>query len=115
MALHTLAKLNGYKFKVNFFTTKPNILIPHEITFNVQPDTEDSIFSPIGIFCSDSACDGFVCDSDWCISNSWVCDGMEDCSNGEDEANCDTTTSPTPTTSTTTSSTASTTTSGKHG
>ena len=99
----------------SMFTTEPNILIPYEITYNVQPDTDDSTFSPIGIFCSDSACDGFVCDSDWCISNSWVCDGMEDCSNGEDEVNCDTTTSPAPTTSTTTSSTASTTTSGMHG
>ena len=37
--------------------------------------------------------DGFYCTSgrfrrDACILNYWVCDGMNDCAGGEDEANC---------------------------
>lgn len=30
----------------------------------------------------------FMCDSKRCISKSDVCDGIPDCSNGEDEINC---------------------------
>lgn len=33
-------------------------------------------------------CDGFACADATCITASWQCDGIVDCSSGEDEANC---------------------------
>nr|XP_039273324.1 mucin-5AC-like isoform X1 [Styela clava] len=48
----------------------------------------------------DKHCPGeFQCDNEKCIPMNWVCDGREDCSNGKDEQNCETTTTtPMPTT-----------------
>ena len=34
------------------------------------------------------ACEEFTCNDGECIYNRWLCDGDNDCSDGEDEANC---------------------------
>ena len=34
------------------------------------------------------ACAEFTCNDGECIYNGWLCDGDNDCSDGEDEANC---------------------------
>lgn len=37
----------------------------------------------------DETCSGFECADGQCIEPSWECDGIVDCSTGEDEANCE--------------------------
>ena len=34
------------------------------------------------------ACEEFTCNDGECINNRWLCDGDNDCSDGEDEASC---------------------------
>ena len=42
-----------------------------------------------GFVCYTATCDGYTCTDGDCLPYStWVCDGDEDCSGGEDEAGC---------------------------
>jgi hypothetical protein len=51
---------------------------------------EDPDPNPGGNTGTPEACDGFQCNDGQCIDSGWRCDGLSDCSGGEDEQGCPT-------------------------
>lgn len=94
MRARVLGRFCGSSFPPNITSSGPHLTL----VFVADEGLTDSGFNATyqALSLSDRTCgpEQFACSSGECLQRQWLCDGWNDCSNGEDEQHCDNSTYP---------------------
>ncbi|KAK7882833.1 hypothetical protein WMY93_029007 [Mugilogobius chulae] len=89
-----LGRFCGSSFPPNITSSGPHMTLVFVADDGLSDSGFNATYQAVSLLDRTCGPEQFACGSGECLQSQWLCDGWNDCTNGEDEENCDNSTYP---------------------